>query len=150
MNRLQSLTLVRDAVALTKGVNRGLWWAGPDEHCTIGSITQVAVDCGFPALLAAQMMEAAKREMGFDLEKAIVDKTDGAKLKDMNPRQRRDAMLRWLNDQIAIETEKLPPIPSDTKGLTDALAPQEKAPPAQEDAQEKVLALTPAGCGRRS
>jgi hypothetical protein len=116
MNQLQALTLLRDAVQLTKGVYAGLWYDGPNQHCTIGALTQVAMDIGFPQGTAIDMMSKFKKEAGTTVVNKIVEITDSLK---MSPEDRRAEILSFLDNEIAALTEKAPVIPTPSE-ITNA------------------------------
>lgn len=109
MTRLQALTLLRDAVQMTKGVHAGLWYDGPNQHCTIGALTQVAMDVGFPKHTAMHMMTKFKQEVGSIVVNEIVRITDAKKI---TPEKRRTEILAFLDNEIAKETETAPVVPN--------------------------------------
>lgn len=112
MTKLQALTLLRDAVQATRGISQRLWYEGPDRHCTVGAITQVAVDIGFPKLLAHHMMKKLITAIGPSLKDRIVLVTDDPTHEKDTPKQRRAHMLHVLDNAIACMNEHAPAVPS--------------------------------------
>jgi hypothetical protein len=112
MTKLQALTLLRDSVQATRGISQRLWYEGHDQHCTIGSITQVAVDIGFPKLLARHMMKKLILAIGPKLKDRIVSITDDAAYARITPVERRDHIVHVLDNAIATMNEHAPAIPS--------------------------------------
>jgi hypothetical protein len=109
MTRLQALTLLRDAVQMTKGVHSNLWYDGPNEHCTIGALTQVGVDCGFPIETAQHMIHRFINEAGEKVKREIVQLTDAT---EGSPKHRRKVVLNYLENEIAKEAETAPVVPN--------------------------------------
>lgn len=112
MTKPQALTLLRDSVQATRGITQGLWYDGPDQHCTIGSIVQVATDVGFPHPLALHMMTKVIDALGDTLKATIVALTDHNRFLTLTPAGRREKMLRILDNAIALENEHAPALPS--------------------------------------
>lgn len=115
MNELQALTLCRDAVQRSKGVDAGLWFDGPDRHCTIGAISQVAVDIGFPLQIAKVMTARLQQAIPLHTKNEIVDFTDG--IQNTSRANRRRLVLDWLNNKISKLTEHTVSIADSPKEL---------------------------------
>jgi hypothetical protein len=115
MTELQALTICRDAVQRSKGVSAGLWFDGPDRHCTIGAISQVGLDVGFPMKIAKVMTARLQAAIPMRTKSEIVTFTDS--IQHVSRETRRTRVLNWLNDKIAKLTEHSAAIADSPKEL---------------------------------